>query len=1155
MKGDFSRWRTGTSRNFNGILPQQGKVLLDSDGIAQTMLANDWQQTAARDWVGAGAGVPQSEPNSFMITNAALPAGGEVTLTVDTGRIWADGLLVRLAGPSHAASVSRTATWLEPPIVPNQGSAADVAEGAVDTVVLEVWQRAVNGFSMPDALMEPALGGPDTAERLQTECAFRLARLAAGQTCASLKYDESSRGTLNASLVPTVTISGDCPLEATGGYSGFEHQLYRIEIADTSAAFKEFKWSRVNAGLVGRGTFDPTTQAITIDANAAAINSYSNGENQSGFYLEIEQHDSALGYTRVIAGASATLNAGVLQLTATPHFGNYPTAAGDLFFRLWDGIAALSAYPVVTAPTAPTVLESGIQLQFAAEATASYFPGDYWMFPVRAQGIANPSVLINSERPQGIRYHRVPLAEITWASDGAGGFVAGTIEDCREPMHPITQTQGCCTHRVGDGVESFGEFTSIQDAIDALPDWGGEICILPGRYFENVVIYRRNDVVIHGCGWQTRVASASLAPNAAGTAPPLFGKQQQASGMAAVFTVINSAHIQFRSFAIEAAESEAGILIDGEDLEIQPQNPQLRILRRMSLSRLRRVVDTAIEEMVITAAQAPAILAVRATHLAICDNRVVMSDERSSWPAIFVSGSLIHVERNVVTLASTATIVRFLPDTVANEINLKLPDPKGDVRHPGGIQIGGPSANVYVLCNEIAGGSRNGVTLGSLIAVDANQNPTGGWIGVIVENGDNCCTGGLTVTGGGTTSGGGTTYINAGPLTNINIEENIISSMGLCGIGPVAYFDFVTQFEVISIEGLSITGNTITDTVKRAIDNSKATALTALMGIGAITVPDVSSLVIRDNAITNFGENPGVQVSGIFILLCEGLEIARNRIFETRDWTQASTENANAHMVSGGIIVMFATPPTAAAATLAYSNPIHEPGVPAVRIAENTVRVALGQGLVLIGTGPTAIVNNHFATGGAIAASSFQLAQTVCILNLGKPIELSAAASSNPSSMVEGIQSGNFNGQVAGAADFSGVSNGTVLFTNNTCQLEARESGQSEMASVFVYTADSLIFSNNATWLDAARLSAWIDVLLLAFTVQVTGNRLQEPVGSVLISGFTIGAFNITAHNISTACLLALPANAVKDGNIVLLDAAGGEKCTRVFGSLAVAKT
>ena len=29
MKGDFSRWREGAGKNFNGVLPQQGKVLLD----------------------------------------------------------------------------------------------------------------------------------------------------------------------------------------------------------------------------------------------------------------------------------------------------------------------------------------------------------------------------------------------------------------------------------------------------------------------------------------------------------------------------------------------------------------------------------------------------------------------------------------------------------------------------------------------------------------------------------------------------------------------------------------------------------------------------------------------------------------------------------------------------------------------------------------------------------------------------------------------------------------------------------------------------------------------------------------------------------------------------------------------------------------------
>ena len=135
MRGDFSRWQFQERDNFNGILPQQGKLLIDADGLAQTRIANHWQQTAARDWVGPVAAVPANEPAAFAITAATVNADGSVTLTVGSGRIWADGMLVELGG--DAASVQRAATWLEPPIVPTQGSAATAA-GSQDVVVLEV---------------------------------------------------------------------------------------------------------------------------------------------------------------------------------------------------------------------------------------------------------------------------------------------------------------------------------------------------------------------------------------------------------------------------------------------------------------------------------------------------------------------------------------------------------------------------------------------------------------------------------------------------------------------------------------------------------------------------------------------------------------------------------------------------------------------------------------------------------------------------------------------------------------------------------------------------------------------------------------------------------------------------------------------------------
>jgi hypothetical protein len=45
--------------------------------------------------------------------------------------------------------------------------------------------------------------------------------------------------------------------------------------------------------------------------------------------------------------------------------------------------------------------------------------------------------------------------------------------------------------------------------------------------------------------------------------------------------------------------------------------------------------------------------------------------------------------------------------------------------------------------------------------------------------------------------------------------------------------------------------------------------------------------------------------------------------------------------------------------------------------------------------------------------------------------------------------------------------------------------------------------------------------MVLAVSVQFNGNRLQEPIGSVLASGLTAGITNVTSSNFSTACLFA----------------------------------
>ena len=198
------------------------------------------------------------------------------------------------------------------------------------------------------------------------------------------------------------------------------------------------------------------------------------------------------------------------------------------------------------------------------------------------------------------------------------------------------------------------------------------------------------------------------------------------------------------------------------------------------------------------------------------------------------------------------------------------------------------------------------------------------------------------------------------------------------------------------------------------------------------------------------------------------------------------------------------------------------------------MRVPLGNALGALGFGPFAIVNNHLATGGTITADAPSIGETVQILNLSPSIESQAGA-------------GTFTQQTMGSSSHSklahgagGTSCGAVLFTNNTCQLEARLSQQRCVASVAILSLDDLVFGNNACWLDGPPGTALVDALLTAGSLQVTSNRFQEGTGlPVLASGFTLGALNITSQNISTYCLFATGTlqPAIDNNNLTLVSA------------------
>lgn len=517
MHGDFSTMRFDPADDHQGVLYQQGRLLSDADLTDGEAIALTWRRTTARDVIGADVlAVPAAEPDGYRVVSAVVD-GDDVLVGLRAGRAWADGVHTILSGDPAApgAPVVRRADYLPSPHNPAGTGTDQIADGVRDAVVLELRLEALNAFQDPVRLIEPALGGPDTAERVVTRTAVRLLRLTAGETCKTIRSrlddDLAGHGRLTVSLQPPTVVGGDCPVIEGGGYEGLEHNLYRVEIAETGSGAPMFVWSQVNGGLVGRGYFHGGAGAhVDIAANRAAI--LSSGLTE--FYLEAVELDVERGYRRVTYGTLATLNSdGELDLTAPPTFGTLPGAGQQVFFRLWNGIASVADFADATDPV---LFRDGIQLQFDPTAGATYRPGSWWTFEVRAGEIGNPEVLVADAAPFGPEISRVPLAEITWtdAGDTAEG---GEIEDCRTRFRPLTNQKVCCTYLVGNGITTFGDFNSLEEAAEHLPPAGGQLCLLPGVHAANLELVGRSGVRITGCRHRTFVL-----PRATGPARPVI---------------------------------------------------------------------------------------------------------------------------------------------------------------------------------------------------------------------------------------------------------------------------------------------------------------------------------------------------------------------------------------------------------------------------------------------------------------------------------------------------------------------------------------------------------------------------------------------------------------------------------------------------------
>ncbi len=497
MAGDYSRKTHDPRKRFASVLMQQGRVQVDADWNEQAAIVLDRARRQARDTFGRAAVSRFSTIEAFRI---GIIAGPPRDLSIAPGRMYVEGLLAEaFASDGTPISYLKQPFLPDPPALPASGGA---------NVFLDVWQREVTWVEDP-ALLDVALGGVDTAARLQTVWQVRVAgvrQAACGIDLDALFPPSPARLTTRAVAPPAP--EDPCLIAPKTGYRGLENRLYRVEVhVGGATAAARFKFSRDNASVRSpvtgmrneiRGGKEVTILTVTRIGRDPGLR-ISAGDwveiTDEHRFLNLESGVMAQVAEPPLEEQGADGFAVVLDRAIPPAGGRAfaTNAAGHAERRTrvirWDQAAprnTLDANGLMSLAGGMIELEEGVEVDFTLEgAGAQYRSGDYWVFAART---ADASVeTLTAAPPKGPVHHVAQLAAI--------GNIAGNddISDCRTLWPPLAPQggDGCCTVVVRPGED-------IQAAIDSLPQQGGCVCLKAGQHpLRGPIIIRRSRVSLH----------------------------------------------------------------------------------------------------------------------------------------------------------------------------------------------------------------------------------------------------------------------------------------------------------------------------------------------------------------------------------------------------------------------------------------------------------------------------------------------------------------------------------------------------------------------------------------------------------------------------------------------------------------------------------
>ncbi|MDC0672878.1 right-handed parallel beta-helix repeat-containing protein [Nannocystis radixulma] len=1121
---DISRHLFQANNHYTGTRMQQGRVMLDSDHNEARMLDEEEQRRLAVDVVG-----PHGSPDKgFTVTDVTAGLGYDFRILA--GTYYLGGYRHEIADVPPLTQKFRIQTdWLQlgrsdvatlhVPAVPSQPRH--------DFVYLLGWDQGVTAVEDAE-LHDPAIPVHDTGWRVRrmhrvlvqassaSNCKDAFQALVAslevgGHTFDQANFELKSGGLMGSRHNPVTAGVDMCKPAVLQGLAGAEHQALRVQLI----APDRFIWGIDNASTLFRLTVTGTGANRTLTLTAP-LRDHAH-EPRIGEVIELLPWGALLSNGQYVADhpVTATVGGGVLARVTSPYDPSTRTVGvtvadfnklnamltwltaragedGYLFGRLWQpGDNSLDGPIGVGFAPNEIIRLRGTDYEVAFKTPG--IVGDYWIVAARPSTPAPvvPWDLREGGPPHGPRRFYSPLAVIQWTLSGM--TPVPTVSSCRRTFRPLTRLRGCCTVTVGDNKTSFGEFSTITAAINALPLGElGKVCILPGEYRERIEILSRNDVVIEGCGARTVLRTPTSNTTSSG-----------------LITITTANRIVLRDLTVEAS-GQIGIMSSGTTyLQIERVNVTTR--RDPALA-MPAAAPTAFPAGSSNAPLSTIACGPSTSNLTIRDCVLTMVGEPSAQPNVALwSANELLVERCAIRTTALA----------------------GSYSQAwGGLWLRA-GTNCTLRDNRIEGGLGHGITLGGVtywIALNLPVtwfNPVGG---LVLTAGPDCPAAGGSLPLTAPPPGGGAvaTVDPIGP-TSVTIRGNHITGMGSSGISVLGFWPeppgAADPYRMIGTHALTVADNVIEGNFRRPVVLPEN--IRALAAFGGIVLGAADDLKIHDNRIENNGIDHRHAVCGIYVLHGENIDIKGNSI---RNNGPRVADGAFSGIRAGvalqlvGRLVDF----TGGTTYTVEGDRLR----PAARVRGNLVHQPAGRALQIYGYGAMLVEGNVLISEG-LTGMPGSTAHCVEIRNVGQSPDVVLKNVLPAFSSFLGSPPLFYDPAVVTA----NLLDGRIVFTDNQVRFNPvlGASAQVFCVSRFQSYGDVGVIGNQFfTNFQSPTDTLPVDTIVNAWSTRTNHNRWQDPIGVIgqdpavpdpiyqtTLSARTFAALNFTTLNQASRCIEA----------------------------------